>query len=114
MGPHDRPPAPTGPGPCGRTSPAATAPPAWGAGASLSHGWSTAPTSALLTIDVPKGTSGTIAVPVAGRDSTVTVNGNVVWRHGTFTAAAGVTGAVFASNHVHLKVKQHGSYEVAA
>ncbi|MGW2841348.1 alpha-L-rhamnosidase-related protein [Streptomyces sp. NPDC001493] len=141
------------------------------AGASLSHGWSTAPTSALsayvlgarpdtagyatwtvrptpgdltwargtvptphgdidvswtvekakeggdrfsLTVDVPKGTSGTIAVPVSGRDRTVTVNGKVVWRHGTFTAAAGVTGGDFTSGYVHLKVKQRGSYEVTA
>lgn len=142
--------------------------PGLGAGASLSRGWSTAPTSALsayvlgarpdtagyaawtvrpnpgdltwargtvptphgdidvswtakqsgdrfsLTVGVPKGTSGTIAVPVSGRDRSVTVNGKVVWRHGAFTAAAGVAGGCFTSGYVHLKVKQHGSYEVIA
>ncbi|WP_329457289.1 alpha-L-rhamnosidase-related protein [Streptomyces sp. NBC_01497] len=142
--------------------------PGLGAGASLSHGWSTAPTSALsgyvlgvlpdtagyatwtvqphpgdlawtqgsvptphgdidvhwtaktgadrfsLTVDAPKGTSGTIAIPVSGRARTVTVNGKVVWRHGDFTAGAGVTGGHFASGYVYLKVKQHGSYRVTA
>ncbi|MFJ5269855.1 alpha-L-rhamnosidase C-terminal domain-containing protein [Streptomyces sp. NPDC088358] len=142
--------------------------PGLGAGASLSHGWSTAPTSALssyvlgvrpdtagytswtvqphpgdlawargsvptphgdigvhwtartgedrftLTVDAPKGTSGTIAIPVSGRAQSVAVNGKVVWRHGAFTAAPEVTGGHFESGYVYLKVKQHGSYKVTS
>ncbi|MEV8033750.1 alpha-L-rhamnosidase C-terminal domain-containing protein [Streptomyces sp. NPDC086182] len=142
--------------------------PGLGSGTSLSHGWSTAPTSALssyvlgvrpdtagytswtvqphpgdltwtrgsvptphgdidvrwtagtgtdrfsLTVDAPKATSGTIAIPVSGQARTVAVNGRVVWRHGAFTAAAGVTGGHFESGYVYLKVKQHGSYKVTS
>ncbi|MEU9190515.1 alpha-L-rhamnosidase C-terminal domain-containing protein [Streptomyces sp. NPDC048484] len=138
------------------------------AGTSLSHGWSTAPTSALssyvlgirpdtpgyatwtvqphpgdltwargrvatphggidadwtagtgagrfgLTVKAPRGTSGTIAVPVSGRARTVEVNGKVVWRDGTFTAAAGVAGGRLDSGYVHLKVKQGGTYRVTS
>lgn len=140
--------------------------PGLGSGTSLSHGWSTAPTSALsshvlgvrpdtagyarwtvqphpgdltwargrvptphgdidvrwtertdagsfgLTVKAPKGTGGTIAVPVSDRDHIVVVNGKVVWRDGTFTAAAGVAGGRFASGYVHLEVKQGGTYRV--
>ncbi|MFE5141373.1 alpha-L-rhamnosidase C-terminal domain-containing protein [Streptomyces fagopyri] len=143
--------------------------PGLGSGTSLSHGWSTAPTSALssyvlgvrpdtagydtwtvqphpgdltwtrgrvptphgdidvhwtaasggdrfrMTVDAPKSTSGTIAVPVSGRDhSVVTVNGKVVWRHGVFTAAPGVTAGRSESGYVHLKVSRHGTYEVTS
>ncbi|MGW3312409.1 alpha-L-rhamnosidase-related protein [Streptomyces sp. NPDC001073] len=142
--------------------------PGLGSGASLSHGWSTAPTSALssyvlgvrpdtagyatwtvqphpgdlawtrgtvptphgdlsvdwtankgknqfsLTVSTPKGTSGTIAVPVSGRTGTVVVNGDVVWRHGSFSAAAGVTHGQFESGYVHLKVKGHGTFKVTS
>ncbi|MFJ8988835.1 alpha-L-rhamnosidase C-terminal domain-containing protein [Streptomyces sp. NPDC102279] len=137
-------------------------------GTSLSHGWSTAPTSALssyvlgvrpdtpgytswtvqphpgdltwtrgrvptphgdidvrwsartgtdrfsLTVKAPSNTSGTIAIPVSDKASTVAVNGKVVWRHGTFAAAAGVAGGHFESGYIYLKVKQQGSYTVTS
>lgn len=143
--------------------------PGMGANTSLSHGWSTTPTSALsayvlgvrpvtagyatwivqphpgtlawtegqvptphgnLSVDwagqsgvgvfsmgvtAPSGTSGTVAVPTYGAaNPTVAVNGQVVWKSGTFTAANGVGGASADANYVYLTGVQPGSYVIAS
>jgi alpha-L-rhamnosidase-like protein len=59
-----------------------------------------------LKVLAPAGTSGTIAVPVTA-GSVVTVNGRIVWRHGTGSAYR----AAAAAGYVQLTVPQ-GAYEV--
>ncbi|MEO6085794.1 MAG: alpha-L-rhamnosidase C-terminal domain-containing protein [Umezawaea sp.] len=67
-----------------------------------------------LEVTAPNGTSGTIAVPASGPNTTITVNGTKVWDHGTFTAGAGVTAARGDGSYVHLSVGAAGTYRVAA
>ncbi|MFJ9348576.1 alpha-L-rhamnosidase C-terminal domain-containing protein [Streptomyces sp. NPDC101237] len=143
--------------------------PGLGSGASLSHGWSTAPTSALsayvlgvrpttagyatwtvqphpgdlswsqgrvptphgdvdvhwtrrgpagrftLSVTVPHGTHGTIAVPAQGSGGTVvTVDGRTVWRNGRFSSTSGITAGHAATGYVYLTVSRSGSYTVTA
>jgi alpha-L-rhamnosidase len=78
----------------------------WTAG-SARHGFS-------MNVTAPSGTSGTIAVPVSGTDTTVTVNGRSVWRGGRFTAASGVSGASQDAGYVYLTGVRPGTYAVSA
>ena len=67
-----------------------------------------------MDVTAPGGTSGTIAVPASGSNTTITVNGTTVWNHGAFTAGAGVTSAHSDGSYVHLSVSASGDYRVAA
>lgn len=67
-----------------------------------------------MEVTAPNGTSGTIAVPAAGANTAITVNGTTVWDHGTFTPGAGVTSARSDGSYVHLSVSAPGTYRVAA
>ncbi|MCO1574532.1 hypothetical protein M8C13_02020 [Crossiella sp. SN42] len=67
-----------------------------------------------MNVTAPGGTSGTIAVPASGPDTTITVNGKTVWHRGTFSAGAGVTGGHSDGSYVHLSVSAAGDYRVAA
>jgi len=75
---------------------------------SAQHGFS-------MNVTAPSGTSGTIAVPVSGGDdTTVKVNGRVVWRGGRFTPAYGVSGARQDAGYVYLTGVRPGTYAVTA
>src|SRR5450756_1115085 len=56
-----------------------------------------------MQVTAPPGTTGTIAVPTYGAASPiVTVGGQPVWSQGTFTPAAGITGATADASYVYL------------
>lgn len=67
-----------------------------------------------MDVTAPNGTSGTIAVPASGPNTTITVNGTTVWDHGRFSAGAGVTSARSDGSYVHLSVSTSGNYRLAA
>ena len=67
-----------------------------------------------MEVSAPSGTSGTIAVPVSGGNTEVTVNGVRVWDHGCFRAGAEVTSAHSDGSYVYLSVSQAGDYRVTA
>jgi len=68
-----------------------------------------------MQVTAPPGTTGTIAVPTYGAASPiVTVGGQPVWSQGTFTPAAGITGATADASYVYLTGMQPGTYLVAA
>lgn len=67
-----------------------------------------------MDVAAPNGTSGTIAVPVSGANTAITVNGTSVWDHGTFSAGAGVTSAHSDGSYVYLSVSASGDYRIAA
>lgn len=63
----------------------------------------------------PAGTTGRIGVPkLGGGDVSVSVNGSVVWRGGTFTPTSGITGASQDDTYVYLTGVAPGSYTVSA
>ncbi|MET9412305.1 alpha-L-rhamnosidase [Streptomyces sp. NPDC002935] len=63
----------------------------------------------------PAGTTGRIGVPkLGGGDVSVSVNGSVVWRNGTFTPTSGITGASQDDTYVYLTGVAPGSYTVSA
>ena len=63
----------------------------------------------------PAGTTGRIGVPKSGGGNiSVSVNGDVVWRNGTFTPTSGITGASQDDTYVYLTGVAPGSYTVAA
>jgi alpha-L-rhamnosidase len=66
-----------------------------------------------MTVTAPKGTTGTIAVPVSADDNqTILANGHVVWADGRYVAAPGVTDASLDSGFVDLAGVQPGTYRV--
>ena len=67
-----------------------------------------------MEVSAPSGTSGTIAVPVSGWNTVVTVNGTRVWSHGGFRTGAAITGAYCAGSYVYLTVSRPGDYRVTA
>ena len=68
-----------------------------------------------MEVTAPKGTSGTIAVPITGlANPQISVNGHVVWSGGQFTAASGISSADADSSYVYLTGVQSGSYRVTA
>ncbi|MFD4604532.1 alpha-L-rhamnosidase [Streptomyces sp. NPDC058464] len=63
----------------------------------------------------PSGSTGRIGVPkFGGGDVSVSVNGTVVWHGGSFTPAAGITGASQDGAYVYLTGVAPGSYTVTA
>jgi hypothetical protein len=63
----------------------------------------------------PAGTTGQIGVPkLTGTNVTVSVNGEVVWRDGTFTPRTGVHGASQDGNYVYLTGVEPGTYDITA
>jgi hypothetical protein len=63
----------------------------------------------------PSGTTGRIGVPkFGGGNISVTVNGAVVWRDGSFTPTSGITGASQDDTYVYLTGVPAGSYSVSA
>ncbi|MEU9881840.1 MGH1-like glycoside hydrolase domain-containing protein [Streptomyces phaeochromogenes] len=63
----------------------------------------------------PSGTTGRIGVPkFGGGNVTVSVNGNVVWRNGTFTPTSGITGGTQDDTYVYLTGVAPGGYTVTA
>lgn len=67
-----------------------------------------------MTVTAPGGTTGTIAVPASGTDTTVTVNGRVVWHGGRFSGSYGVAGAHQDSGYVYLTGVRPGTYSISA
>jgi alpha-L-rhamnosidase len=67
-----------------------------------------------VEVSYPDGTSGTIAVPVSGRNTKITVNGTRIWEHERFSAGAGVTSAHSDGSYVYLTVSHPGDYRLAA
>ena len=68
-----------------------------------------------MTVTAPSGTSGTIAVPTYGAaDPVVSVNGQVAWNGGSFTAISGIGGAHADSGYVYLTGVRPGTFTVAA
>jgi alpha-L-rhamnosidase len=68
-----------------------------------------------MSVTAPSGTSGTVAVPTYGAaDPVVSVNGQVVWSGGAFTAAAGIGGAHQDADYVYLTGVQPGTFDIAA
>lgn len=63
----------------------------------------------------PSGTTGRIGVPkFGGGNVTVSVNGSVVWRNGTFTPTSGITGGTQDDTYVYLTGVAPGGYTVTA
>jgi hypothetical protein len=62
----------------------------------------------------PTGTTGRIGIPKFGGDVSVSVNGAVVWRGGSFTSVPGITGASQDDSYVYLTGVSPGSYSVTA
>ncbi|GHH34921.1 hypothetical protein FHS35_005364 [Streptomyces umbrinus] len=63
----------------------------------------------------PSGTNGRIGVPkFGGGNVTVSVNGSVVWRNGTFTPTSGITGGSQDDTYVYLTGVAPGGYTVTA
>jgi alpha-L-rhamnosidase len=67
-----------------------------------------------MEVNAPSGTSGTIAVPVSGRNTAIAVNGTRAWDHGRVRAGAGVTSAYSDGSYVYLSVSSSGDYRVTA
>jgi alpha-L-rhamnosidase len=68
-----------------------------------------------MRVTAPSGTSGTIAVPTFGASNPVVeVNGRSVWSGGTFSAAAGITGAYASGGYVYLTGVQPGIYTIGS
>ncbi|MER6960122.1 alpha-L-rhamnosidase [Streptomyces sp. NPDC000618] len=79
--------------------------------------WSRAPAAGTYSAHLtsPAGSTGRIGVPkLGGSDVSVSVNGSVVWRNGTFTPTSGITGASQDDAYVHLTGVAPGSYTVTA
>ncbi|MGW1727657.1 alpha-L-rhamnosidase-related protein [Streptomyces sp. NPDC002306] len=79
--------------------------------------WSRAPAAGTYSAHLtsPSGTSGRIGVPkFGGGNVSVSVNGTVVWRDGTFTPVSGITGASQDDTYVYLTGVAPGSYTVTA
>ncbi|MGA6223722.1 MGH1-like glycoside hydrolase domain-containing protein [Streptomyces umbrinus] len=63
----------------------------------------------------PSGTNGRIGVPkFGGGNVTVSVNGSVVWRNGTFAPTSGITGGSQDDTYVYLTGVAPGGYTVTA
>jgi hypothetical protein len=63
----------------------------------------------------PGGTTGRIGVPkLSGGNISVSVNGEVVWSNGAFTARTGIGGAAEDSNYVYLTGVAPGTYTITA
>ncbi|MDI5962315.1 alpha-L-rhamnosidase-related protein [Streptantibioticus silvisoli] len=68
-----------------------------------------------MSVTAPSGTSGTIAVPTYGASNpVVSVNGQVVWSGGAFTATTGIGGAHQDGDYVYLTGVQPGTFVVAS
>lgn len=68
-----------------------------------------------MSVTAPSGTSGTVAVPTYGAaNPVVSVNGQVAWSGGSFSATAGIGGAHQDGGYVYLTGVQPGTYVIAA
>ncbi|MBP8538379.1 alpha-L-rhamnosidase [Streptomyces sp. MK37H] len=79
--------------------------------------WSRVPAAGTYAAHLtsPSGTTGRIGVPkLGGGNISVSVNGTVVWRDGTFTPTSGITGASQDDTYVYLTGVAPGSYSVTA
>lgn len=79
--------------------------------------WSRNPAAGTYTAHLtsPSGTTGRIGIPKSGGGNiSVSVNGNVVWRNGSFTPTAGITGASQDDTHVYLTGVAPGGYSLTA
>jgi hypothetical protein len=59
-------------------------------------------------VDAPSGTSGEIVIPFAGETTALTLNGAVVWSHGS----PRIDGAWEQPDGIHLAVTGGGSYRL--
>jgi hypothetical protein len=66
----------------------------------------------VMEVESPAGTTGTIAVPLFGGESVITVNGQIAWSSGHFQSVAGVTGANRNGNYLYLTGVSAGNYEI--
>ncbi|QQM46596.1 alpha-L-rhamnosidase [Streptomyces liliifuscus] len=83
----------------------------------LNASWSRDPAAGTYSAHLtsPAGTTGRIGVPKFGGDNvSVSVNGNVVWRNGTFTPTSGITGGSQDDTYVYLTGVAPGGYTVTA
>jgi hypothetical protein len=83
----------------------------------LNAAWSRNPRAGTYTarLTSPRGTTGRIGVPkLSGTNVSVSVNGKVVWRNGTFTPRRGIGGAAQDGNYVYLTGVTPGTYDVTA
>jgi hypothetical protein len=83
----------------------------------LDAAWTRDPVAGTYTarLTSPGGTTGRIGVPkLGGANVTVSVNGAVVWRDGTFTPRPGIGGGSQDANYVYLNGVTPGTYDLTA
>lgn len=66
-----------------------------------------------MEVVAPKDTSGVISIPTFGvANPTITVNGNAVWRNGTFATNVAASGASTDGKFINLNGIQSGTYTI--
>jgi alpha-L-rhamnosidase len=68
----------------------------------------------VMQVQVPRGTSGTIAIPTSGHQVSILVNNQPVWNNGAFHSSTGIASASTDGQYVTLKGVAAGNYLIVS